>query len=152
MTVTINGTTGVTFPAGGLGNTAGAVVGTTDTQTLTNKTLTTPNINSAQVATVTGTAPIYMCRAWCQYNGSQAIVGSANITSITINATGDSTLAFTTAMPDATYSAVASTNEDSGTAKYCNVTQPSTASIRVITFNTAGTKVNNTYNFVAVFR
>jgi hypothetical protein len=39
MTVVINGTSGVTFPAGGSGNTAGTVVGTTDTQTLTNKTL-----------------------------------------------------------------------------------------------------------------
>ena len=39
MTTTISGTAGVTFPAGGLGNTAGAVVGTTDTQTLTNKSI-----------------------------------------------------------------------------------------------------------------
>jgi hypothetical protein len=39
MSTTISGSTGVTFPAGGVGNTAGAAVGTTDTQTLTNKTL-----------------------------------------------------------------------------------------------------------------
>jgi hypothetical protein len=39
MPTTISGSTGVTFPAGGVGNTAGAAVGTTDTQTLTNKTI-----------------------------------------------------------------------------------------------------------------
>lgn len=51
----------------------GAVVGTTDTQTLTNKTLTTPNIDSAQFATVSGTAPIYPCRAWVNFNGTGTI-------------------------------------------------------------------------------
>ena len=139
MAITING--------------SGTITGaSTLATTVASPTFTAPNIDSASVPTVSGTAPLYMARVWCQYNNSQAIVGSANISSITSNGTGDVRLNFTTAMPDANYSAVGSTNEDGGTAKFCNVTQPAASNIRVITYNLAGTKVNNTYNFVAVFR
>jgi hypothetical protein len=75
--------------------------------TVANPTFTTPNINSAQFATVSGTAPIYPCRAWVNFNGTGtvAIRASGNVTSITDNGTGDYTVNFTTAMSDANYSA-----------------------------------------------
>ena len=57
-----------------------------------------------------GSAPVYACRAWVNFNGTGtvAIRASGNVSSITDNGTGDYTINFTTAMPDANYSAVAS--------------------------------------------
>lgn len=47
-----------------------------------------------------------LCRAFCNFNGTGtvAIRASFNVTSITDNGTGDYTVNFTTAMPDANYS------------------------------------------------
>jgi len=48
----------------------------------------------------------YKCRAWVNFNGTGtvAIRAAGNVTSITDNGTGDYTVNFTTAMPDANYS------------------------------------------------
>jgi hypothetical protein len=56
----------------------------------------------------TGSAPIYACRAWVSFNGTGtvAIRASGNVSSITDNGVGNYTVNFTTAMPDANYSAV----------------------------------------------
>jgi hypothetical protein len=114
MATTISGTSGVTFPAGGVGNPASAVVGLTDTQTLTNKTLTTPTIDSASVPTVSGTAPLYMCRAWVNFNGTGtvAIRGSGNVSSITDSGLGIYAVNFTTAMADTNYAVFGTTIND----------------------------------------
>jgi hypothetical protein len=57
-----------------------------------------------------GTA--YGCRAWVNFNGTgtPAIRASGNVSSITDNGTGDYTVNFTTAMPDANYTVVVSGN------------------------------------------
>ena len=74
----------------------------------TSPTLTTPTINSAQVPTISGTAPLYMCRSWVNFNGTGtvAIRASGNVSSITDGGVGIYTVNFTTAMPDVDYSAL----------------------------------------------
>jgi hypothetical protein len=53
-----------------------------------------------------------LCKAWVNFNGTGtvAIRASYNVSSITDNGTGDYTVNFTTAMVDANYSAIASSN------------------------------------------
>ncbi len=55
-------------------------------------------------------ATAFGCRAWVNFNGSGAVAirGSGNVSSITDNGTGDYTVNFTTAMPDANYCTVTS--------------------------------------------
>ena len=67
--------------------------------------------NSAPALGNIGTAPVYAARAWVNFNGTStvAIRDSGNVSSITDNGTGDYTVNFTTAMPDANYSAVMTT-------------------------------------------
>ena len=84
--------------------------------TVANPTFTAPNINSAQFATVTGTAPIYPCRAWVNFNGTGtvAIRDSFNVSSITDNGVGDYTVNFATPMSNTNYSCVAMNQQTSG--------------------------------------
>lgn len=57
-------------------------------------------------------ATAYGCRAWVNFNGTGtvAIRGSGNVSSITDNGTGDYTVNFTNAMPDANYATTAMTS------------------------------------------
>lgn len=81
--------------------------------TSTDRTLTLPD-STGTIATAestltqfsaSGSAPVYACRAWVNFNGTGtvAIRASGNVSSITDNGTGDYTVNFTTAMPDVDY-------------------------------------------------
>jgi hypothetical protein len=94
----------------------GTVVLADATQTLTNKSIDatqlTGNVAAARITgalNASGSAPIYACRAWVNFDGSSgSIRGSGNVSSVTYNGTGQSTVNFTTAMQDTNYSAVCS--------------------------------------------
>jgi len=63
-------------------------------------------------------ATAYGCRAWVNFNGTgttgtnQTIRASGNVTSVYKNGTGDYTVNFTTAMPDANYCATMGIERD----------------------------------------
>ena len=81
----------------------------TSTLVLKNGVANTPPTVQDSAGTQIGT----FCRAWVNFNGTGtvAIRASFNVSSITDNGTGDYTVNFTTAMPDANYSAVASSRQ-----------------------------------------
>jgi hypothetical protein len=67
------------------------------------------------LATPTGSAPSYTCRAWVNFNGTGtvAILASGNVSSITDLGTGSYRTNFTTAMVDANYAVCATANNGS---------------------------------------
>lgn len=67
-------------------------------------------------------ATAYGCRAWVNFNGTGtvAIRASGNVSSITDNGTGDYTVNFTTAMPDANYCVTTSNKYDNADTSFAN--------------------------------
>jgi hypothetical protein len=91
----------------------------------------------------------YSCRAWVNFNGTGtvAIRASGNVSSITDNGTGDYTVNFTNAMPDANYAVNGLTNSPSGLDSFVmeiNRTTTQTASlVRIRTFRSTTGVVND---------
>lgn len=99
--------------------------------------------NASNVMTAlnaSGSAPIYACRAWVNFNGTGtvAIRASGNVSSITDNGVGDYTVNFATAMPDANYATtVTGTSDGSDDVRYGflvrspSLTPQATSSVRI---------------------
>jgi hypothetical protein len=90
----------------------------------------------------TGSAPVYACRAWVNFDGTGtvSIRGSGNVSSITDGGTGEYTVNFTTAMPDADYStSISVINDGSGEGRGPNgahIKRNSSFSTSSFSFNT----------------
>jgi hypothetical protein len=104
-------------------------------------------------------ATAYGCRAWVNFNGTGtvAIRASGNVSSITDNGTGDYTVNFTTAMPDANYSAVAtcSRNDSGTTTRSIGILESgvySTTAVRVLCEVSNGTNQSAATVCIAIFR
>lgn len=102
-------------------------------------------------------ATAYGCRAWVNFNGTGtvAIRASGNVSSITDNGTGNYTVNFTNAMPDANYAASYSAARPSYTASDITLAitaAPTTSALQITTMNGAGTAQDNLIVSVSVFR
>ena len=105
-------------------------------------------------------ATAYGCRAWVNFNGTGtvAIRASGNVSSITDNGTGDYTVNFTTAMPDANYQintsiGVLSTGSGGVAGVYTSATVPTASLCRVFSVgNSTDTITDTAYFYVSIFR
>jgi hypothetical protein len=105
-----------------------------------------------------GSAPIYACRAWVNFNGTGtvAIRASGNVSSITDIGTGHYGVNFATAMPDANYSVVgmsSGTGNPNRALAHALDTTVVSGSVRVKSFSTSGDVVSDEASInVAIFR
>jgi len=112
-------------------------------------------------------ATAYGCRAWVNFDGTGtvAIRASGNVSSVTDNGTGDYTVNFTTAMPDANYSVVGvSSGNGSAISLFSNISDAGATSVASNTNNItiqtrrmdgvsgAASLIDAPYNYAAIFR
>jgi hypothetical protein len=152
MPATINGTSGFG------GNLTGNVTGNADTATA--------STTATKLSTTTGNAPTYACRAWVNFDGTRneadtgastnganvKIRASGNVASVLKNSTGEYTITFTTAMPDANYAMTTSAGNTTGNSSIIQFIGTNTASAaRMVVTNTANAGVDRDVS-VAIFR
>lgn len=98
----------------------------------------------------------YKCRAWVNFNGTGtvAIRASGNVSSITDNGTGDYTVNFTTAMPDANYgwAVGGSATTSVVVAVRADLSVPTTSALRLTSYNASFAANDAAYLNVAIFR
>ena len=121
----------------------------------------TMSANQSAVKTAlnaSGSAPIYACRAWVNFDGTgtPAIRGSGNVSSITDNTTGDYTVNLTTAMPDTNGSVAGSAVETVGSVtggmRVVSASFSSTSAVRVGVLYVNGGTADVPFVGISIFR
>lgn len=112
------------------------VASTAEAQAGTNNTNAITPLRLREGLNATGTAPIYACRAWVNFNGTGtvAIRASGNVSSITDNGVGDYTANFTTAMVDANYGVSGTASDGTNAVVYPTSIRPGTYSVGSLRF------------------
>jgi hypothetical protein len=100
-----------------------------------------------------------LCRAWVNFNGTGtvAIRASFNVSSITDNGTGDYSVNFTTALPDANYSTNVTGSNGGGATGLVgfvnnNATAPTTSLVRLQLASSAFAAADASIVNVSIFR
>ena len=101
-----------------------------------------------------GTAPMYACRAWVNFNGTGtvAIRAAGNVGSITDNAAGDYTVNFTTPMVDANYSVASTMQVTTGAAGLSRYISGLDTAYRFLTTDANNAALDVHYLMLAIFR
>jgi hypothetical protein len=100
----------------------------------------------------------YKCRAWVNFNGTGtvAIRASGNVTSITDNGTGNYTVNFTTAMPDADYAITGSAGAGAASNQLSflgpHSANPTVSAVRLLSLSDASIPQDTIFCSVAIFR
>ena len=104
-------------------------------------------------------ATAYGCRAWVNFNGTGTVAlrASGNVSSITDNGTGDYTVNFTNAMPDANYCLQGCTERNKDLDNGCIINQNTqsaltTTAARICTYAVGTGAVDKAQMYVAIFR
>jgi len=138
------------------------ISGSTGVSQVQDGVITAADLDGAQ----TGSAPIYGCRAWVNFDGTKdstgatstantnrLILGSGNVASVLRNAAGNYTINFTTAMPDANYGVTLGSGLGSQTARYVVIAgSPTSSGVTVATASSTPTFNDSNYVTVSIFR
>jgi len=117
----------------------------------------TTTFGTAPMATPSGSAPVYGCRAWCVFDGTltgtNAPTSGGNVTSVTRISAGQYTVNLTTAMPDVNYCVVANARMNTVASFAIPVGASNTTSSAFIqAINNSMALADANYVYVAIFR